>query len=89
MTHQELMEARKVLKAEPIEEYWKPKDIGICKAQRIEADQLGCKMYLISQENSLLDLYCYGIGSMYLQIGRVPNTLWFEESGYTYMLWKE
>lgn len=87
MTHQELMKALKVLKTEPIEEFWTPKNIGVCMAQRIEANQLGCAMYLISEDDGLQDLYCYGIGSMYLQVGRVPNTTWYEESGYTYMLW--
>ncbi len=89
MTHDEIKAAVKLLKANPIGDYWKPKNIGEFTAQRIEANQLGCRMYLLGQENGLDDLYCYGTGCVYLQLSRVPNTHWLNESGYTYMVWKD
>ena len=89
MDKKEIIKALNILKKEPIEEYWKPKNIGVCTAQRIESHQVSCPMYLIGQHDGLQDMYCYGIGCIYLQVGRVPNTHWMNESGHTYMLWKD
>ena len=50
------------------------------------------RSYLLSDPHNMTapqDMYSDGNnGTIYLQIGRMPNTHWLDESGYTYMCWK-
>lgn len=90
-TRDELMELVSTLSSNPIEEMWKPCDLGWCTVQRIESNQVGGRMYRlsVSDVDGSMDLYCEGgNGEVYLQIGRMPNTHWLDEGGYTYMCWK-
>lgn len=93
-SHNEIMKLVEILKQNPIEERWKPKDLGFCKVQRVESNQANGKTYLLSpskpyDSNKPEDLYTEGHnGTIYLQIGRLPNTHWLDDSGYTYMCWK-
>ena len=87
--YQEIKEAVKLLMINPIEEMWQPKDLGICKAQRVDCSQMPNRTYLMGKGVDGNDvIYGYGVRSVYVQMGRKPNTHWLEESGYTYMLWK-
>lgn len=87
--YQEIKEAVKLLMVNPIEEKWQPKNLGICKAQRIDCSHMPNRTYLMCKDKNKNDvLYGYGVRCVYVQIGRVPNTHWLEESGNTYMLWK-
>ena len=91
-THDEIKKLVSILKERPIEEMWKPYDLGWCKVQRVEANQSSGRSYLISDPHNMTDpqdMYSDGNnGTIYLQIGRMPNTHWLDESGYTYMCWK-
>ena len=91
-THDEIKKLVSILKERPIEEMWKPYDLGWCKVQRVEANQTSGRSYLISDPHNMTDpqdMYSDGNnGTIYLQIGRMPNTHWLDESGYTYMCWK-
>ena len=91
-THDEIKELVSILKENPIEEMWKPYDLGWCKVQRVEANQTSGRSYLMSDPHNMTapqDMYSDGNnGTIYLQIGRMPNTHWLDESGYTYMCWK-
>lgn len=91
-SHDEIKTLVSILKENPIEEMWKPYDLGWCKVQRVEANQTSGRSYLISDPHDMTnpqDMYSDGNnGTIYLQIGRMPNTHWLDESGYTYMCWK-
>ena len=91
-THDEIMKLVEILKQNPIEERWKPYDLGFCKVQRVEANQASGRSYLISDPHDMTnpqDMYSDGNnGEIFLQIGRLPNTHWLDDSGYTYMCWK-
>ena len=91
-THDEIRKLVSILKENPIEEMWKPYDLGWCKVQRVEANQTSGRSYLLSDPHDMSspqDMYSDGNnGTIYLQIGRMPNTHWLDESGYTYMCWK-
>lgn len=91
-THDEIKKLVSILKERPIEEMWKPYDLGWCKVQRVEANQTSGRSYLMSDPHNMTapqDMYSDGNnGTIYLQIGRMPNTHWLDESGYTYMCWK-
>lgn len=91
-THDEIRKLVSILKERPIEEMWKPYDLGWCKVQRVEANQTSGRSYLMSDPHNMTapqDMYSDGNnGTIYLQIGRMPNTHWLDESGYTYMCWK-
>ena len=91
-THDEIKKLVSILKENPIEEMWKPYDLGWCKVQRVEANQTSGRSYLMSDPHNMTapqDMYSDGNnGTIYLQIGRMPNTHWLDESGYTYMCWK-
>ena len=93
-THDEIMKLLEILKQNPIEERWKPYDFGFCKVQRVEANNASGTHYLLNPSktydpNRPDDSYCDGNnGTIYLQIGRLPNTHWLDDSGYTYMCWK-
>lgn len=91
-THDEIKKLVLILKENPIEEMWKPYDLGWCKVQRVEANQTSGRSYLMSDPHNMTapqDMYSDGNnGTIYLQIGRMPNTHWLDESGYTYMCWK-
>ena len=91
-THDEIKNLVAILKRNPIEEMWKPYDLGWCKVQRVEANQTSGKSYLMSDPHNMTapqDMYSDGNnGEIYLNIGRTHNTYWFDESGHTYMCWK-
>ena len=91
-THDEILKLVSILKENPIDEMWKPYDLGWCKVQRVEANQAGSRVSLLSKPHNISspeDCYSKGVnGELFLQIGRMPNTHWREESGYTYMCWK-
>lgn len=91
-TNDEIKKLVSILKERPIEEMWKPYDLGWCKIQRVEANQTSGRSYLLSDPHDMSspqDMYSDGNnGTIYLQIGRMPNTHWLDESGYTYMCWK-
>ena len=91
-THDDIKKLVSILKENPIEEMWKPYDLGWCKVQRVEANLTSGRSYLLSDPHNMTapqDMYSDGNnGIIYLKIGRMPNTNWFDESGYTYMCWK-
>ena len=91
-SHDEIKTLVSILKENPIEEMWKPYDLGWCKVQRVEANKASGRSYLISDPHDMTnpqDMYSDGNnGTIYLQVGRMPNTHWLDESGYTYMCWK-
>ena len=90
-SHDEIVKLVSILKQNPITEMWKPCNLGFCMVQRIEANHMSGKNYLISQnEDGTDNLYeKEHNGIVLIQIGRTPNTHWLEESGSTYMVWKE
>ena len=91
ITHDEIVKVVSILKEKPIDAFYKPVDLGLCKVQRVSADTAGGKMYLMkSSTPDSQDLYNRSHnGFVYIQIGRKPNTSWYDDgSGKTYMCWK-
>lgn len=86
-TIEEIKELAKTLLKHPVEEMWKPQYYGFCQVQRVEANQTPGRMSILSRNPEIL--YAKSSNNqIYIQIGRKPNTNWFEDSGYTYMAWK-
>lgn len=77
-----------MLSKNPIEQMWKPQNLGFCQIQRVESGDMPTGRHsLLSREPQVT--YCEGNnGEIFIQIGKEPNTPWFEEGGYTYMCWK-
>ena len=80
-----------ILKENPIEEMWKPRNLGFCMVQRVDARSTGtgpCSI-LNQNEDGSDDLYEEEInGITIIEVGRMPNVPWYEESGAAYMAWK-
>ena len=58
--YQEIKEAVKLLMVNPIEEKWQPKNLGICKAQRIDCSHMPNRTYLMCKDKNKNDvLYGY------------------------------
>ena len=91
ITKDEKMKIISILQNNPIEEMWKPQDLGFCKVQRINAgDKDGgrCSILSKNQDGSFNTCSDSGNGQIIIEIGRKPNTPWFEDDGYTYLCWK-
>ena len=80
-----------LLKQKPLQDMWKPVDCGFCKVQRVEANNMSGRCSLLNRnDDGTDDLYKEEKNGITLvQIGRKPNTHWLEDSGYTYMAWKD
>ena len=80
-----------LLKRKPLQDMWNPVDCGFCKVQRVEANNMSGRCSLLNRnDDGTDDLYKEEINGITLvQIGRKPNTHWLEDSGYTYMAWKD
>lgn len=80
-----------LLKQKPLQDMWKPVDCGFCKVQRVEANNMSGRCSLLNRnDDGTDDLYKEEINGITLvQIGRKPNAHWLEDSGYTYMAWKD
>ena len=80
-----------LLKRKPLQDMWNPVDYGFCKVQRVEANNMSGRCSLLNRnDDGTDDLYKEEINGITLvQIGRKPNTHWLEDSGYTYMAWKD
>ncbi len=89
-TYDEILKLVSILKENPINEKWKPCDLGWCKVQRVEASQAGGRVSVIDTSNGLMDCYSKGVtGELFIQIGRQENIPWHVDNGYTYMCWKD
>ena len=88
MTHDEIIEAIEILKANPIEQMWKPKDFGKFEAERIPCDEMSGSSFICNEHDGLQDLYQHELDGVRIQVNRKPNTHWLEESGQTYLVWK-
>lgn len=88
---EELKHLVTLLKRKPLQDMWNPVDCGFCKVQRVEANNMSGKCSLLNRnDDGTDDLYKEGINGITLvQIGRKPNTHRLEDSGYTYMAWKD
>lgn len=86
----EIREIEKILKENPIEDSWKPVHMDGFNVQRVDAGQTPGRAYLLDKNEDGTDnlLYVDVNGIIFIQIGREPNTPWYEESGRTYMCWK-
>lgn len=87
---EEIKQIVDMLKRNPVQEMWKPVDLGICKVQRVESNQMSGKCSLLSKNDDGTDnLYKMDAnGVVLVQIERMPNTGWLDNNGFTFMAWK-
>ncbi len=91
-TAKEIQELTRELKKNPPLEKWEPTDIGPYKVQRISAcDVTSTKLSLLAtNEDGTEDLYAEEKnGIIFIQTGRKPDTHWLDDSGMSFMCWKD
>lgn len=103
ITIQDIKEIVDKLDGHPMPEKFWPQNFNMDKdgrrrrfvIQRIESNQMPVKRSseLIrddeDDEYGGVTLYSYGPGYVLIQIGRQENVPWYEDNGYTYMIWGE
>ena len=79
-----------ILKKEPITKTYDKKDCGDCTAMRVKPSMMMSRTSLINENPDGTDdlcIYLHG-GLAIVQIGRVPNVNYLEQTAATYMVYE-
>lgn len=86
-SNEEISKLFGILNGLDLGQMYEPYNLGWCKVQQIQANEVPGKMSMFGNANNLYQIDNYG-GNLYIQIGRENNSPWHEENGKTFMCWK-